>query len=93
MRHPAIFLAHGAPPLLDDELWMRQLAAWAKALPRPRSILMLSAHWEQAPATLSATTPALVLPMLWWKTGDMPPPLAWLGAALVVAGSGMIFAA
>jgi drug/metabolite transporter (DMT)-like permease len=44
-------------------------------------------------ATLSATTPALVLPMLWWKTGDMPPPLAWLGAALVVAGSGMIFAA
>jgi drug/metabolite transporter (DMT)-like permease len=44
-------------------------------------------------ATLSATTPALVLPILWWKTGDMPPPLAWLGAALVVAGSGMIFAA
>jgi drug/metabolite transporter (DMT)-like permease len=43
-------------------------------------------------ATLSATTPALVLPLLWWKTGDMPPPLAWLGAALVVAGSGMIFA-
>ncbi len=42
-------------------------------------------------ATLSATTPALVLPLLWWKTGDMPPPLAWLGAALVVAGSGMIF--
>jgi 4,5-DOPA dioxygenase extradiol len=52
---PAIFLAHGAPPLLDDELWMRQLAAWGKALPRPKSILMLSAHWEDAPATLSAT--------------------------------------
>jgi drug/metabolite transporter (DMT)-like permease len=43
-------------------------------------------------ATLSATTPALVLPLLWWKTGDMPPVLAWLGTALVVAGSGMIFA-
>jgi drug/metabolite transporter (DMT)-like permease len=43
-------------------------------------------------ATLSATTPALVLPLLWWKTGDIPPALAWLGAALVVAGSGMIFA-
>jgi 4,5-DOPA dioxygenase extradiol len=52
---PAIFLAHGAPPLLDDELWMSQLAAWGKALPRPRSILMLSAHWEEAPATFSAT--------------------------------------
>jgi drug/metabolite transporter (DMT)-like permease len=42
-------------------------------------------------ATLSATTPALVLPILWWKTGDIPPALAWLGAALVVAGSGLIF--
>ncbi len=44
-------------------------------------------------ATLSATTPALVLPLLWWKTGDRPPVLAWLGAALVVVGSGLIFAA
>ncbi len=44
-------------------------------------------------ATLSATTPALVLPMLWWKTGDRPPMLAWLGAGLVVVGSGLIFAA
>jgi drug/metabolite transporter (DMT)-like permease len=43
-------------------------------------------------ATLSATTPALVLPILWWKTGDIPPALAWLGAVLVVAGSGLIFA-
>jgi len=53
---PTIFLAHGAPPLLDDELWMRELADWSKALPRPRSILMLSAHWEARPATHSATT-------------------------------------
>ena len=53
-RMPVIFLAHGAPMLLDDELWMKQLAAWAQALPRPKSILMVSAHWEEAPATLSA---------------------------------------
>lgn len=44
-------------------------------------------------ATLSAATPALVLPMLWLKTGDRPPAMAWVGAALVVAGSGMIFTA
>jgi drug/metabolite transporter (DMT)-like permease len=43
-------------------------------------------------ATLSATTPALVLPLLWWKTGDRPPLLAWVGAGLVVVGSGLIFA-
>jgi len=56
MRTPAIFMAHGAPMLLDDELWMRELAGWSKQLARPRSILMLSAHWEEEPATLSATT-------------------------------------
>ncbi len=43
-------------------------------------------------ATLSATTPALLLPLLWWKTGDRPPALAWVGAGLVVIGSGLIFA-
>src|SRR3954468_3296642 len=52
---PSIFLAHGAPPLLDDALWVAELAAWAKALPRPRSVLMISAHWEAKPATLAAT--------------------------------------
>jgi len=65
-RTPAIFLAHGAPPLLDDELWMSQLAAWGQALPRPRSILMVSAHWERAPATLSATKP---VPLVYDFTG------------------------
>ena len=55
MRMPAIFAAHGAPVLLDDAVWMGELAAWAKAMPRPQSILMISAHWEQRPATLGAT--------------------------------------
>ena len=54
---PAIFAAHGAPILLDDDVWVGELAAWAKALPRPESILMISAHWEQRPATLGATSP------------------------------------
>lgn len=52
---PALFLAHGAPMLLDDALWMQELDGWARALPRPRSILIVSAHWEERPATLSAT--------------------------------------
>lgn len=54
-RMPSIFLAHGAPPLLDDAGWVRELANWAAALPRPKSILMLSAHWEERPVTLGAT--------------------------------------
>jgi 4,5-DOPA dioxygenase extradiol len=52
---PALYLGHGAPPLLDDELWTSQLAAWSKDLPRPRAILIVSAHWESAPLTLGAT--------------------------------------
>lgn len=52
---PVIFAAHGAPILLDDAQWMGELAAWAKAMPRPSSVLMISAHWEQRPTTLGAT--------------------------------------
>lgn len=54
-RMPSIFVAHGAPVLLDDQAWMAELAAWAKAMPTPKSILMVSAHWEERPATLGAT--------------------------------------
>jgi len=54
-RMPSIFLAHGAPPLLDLPGWVSELHAWAGALPRPRAVLMLSAHWERRPVTLAAT--------------------------------------
>lgn len=57
MRMPVIFAAHGAPVLLDDEVWMAELAAWAKAMPKPAAVLMISAHWEQRPTTLGATRP------------------------------------
>jgi 4,5-DOPA dioxygenase extradiol len=52
---PVIFAAHGAPVLLDDDVWMLELASWAKAMPKPKSILMISAHWEERPVKLGAT--------------------------------------
>ena len=52
---PVLFLAHGAPILLDDAGWVGELASWAKKLPRPESVLMVSAHWEKRPAALGAT--------------------------------------
>ncbi|HWC84701.1 MAG TPA: class III extradiol ring-cleavage dioxygenase [Pseudonocardiaceae bacterium] len=55
-RMPAVYLSHGAPPLADDELWPGQLAAWAKRLPRPKAVLVVSAHWEEAPLAVGATT-------------------------------------
>jgi 4,5-DOPA dioxygenase extradiol len=60
-RMPAIYLGHGAPPLVDDPLWVIQLEAWARAMPRPRAILMVSAHWESAPLTIGATSDAAPL--------------------------------
>jgi 4,5-DOPA dioxygenase extradiol len=53
---PALFLSHGAPPLVDDETWVSQLARWAAELPRPEAILVVSAHWEAAPLTIGSTT-------------------------------------
>ncbi|MFD7504449.1 dioxygenase [Streptomyces sp. NPDC059850] len=53
---PALYLSHGAPPLADDPVWPGQLAAWAAELSRPTAILMISAHWEEAPLAIGATT-------------------------------------
>ncbi|MCC6332655.1 MAG: dioxygenase [Myxococcales bacterium] len=54
-RLPSLFLAHGAPILLDMPGWVSELKAWADALPKPKAILILSAHWEERPLTLGAT--------------------------------------
>ena len=54
-RMPALYIGHGAPPLLDDPLWSGQLKQLAADLPRPKGILIVSAHWEAAPLSLSAT--------------------------------------
>ena len=47
--------AHGAPVLLDDKVWMAEFGAWARAMPTPKAVLVVSAHWEQRPTTLGAT--------------------------------------
>ena len=52
---PIIFAAHGAPILLDDASWMGERKSWADGMPRPKGILMVSAHWEERPTTLGAT--------------------------------------
>jgi 4,5-DOPA dioxygenase extradiol len=54
-RMPALYVSHGAPPLMDDALWPGQLADWARDLPRPKAILTVSAHWEEAPLMIGAT--------------------------------------
>ncbi len=41
--------------------------------------------------TLAATTPVMMLPLLWFRTGEPPAFGSWLGAILTVVGSGILF--
>lgn len=52
---PSIYLSHGAPPLLEDGPWMRELFDWAAGMPKPKAVLIVSAHWESAPLSVSGT--------------------------------------
>ncbi|MFZ2291107.1 MAG: class III extradiol ring-cleavage dioxygenase [Corynebacterium casei] len=52
---PALFVSHGAPPTLDDAEWLGYLNEWSESLPKPRAVVMISAHWENAPVAISAS--------------------------------------
>jgi 4,5-DOPA dioxygenase extradiol len=52
---PSLYISHGAPPLFEDSPWMAQLHDWARAIPRPKAIVIVSAHWEAAPTAISST--------------------------------------
>ena len=60
---PALYIGHGAPMLLDDELWTSQLKSIAEQVEKPKAILIVSAHWESAPVTLS--NPAAGTPLVY----------------------------
>ncbi len=87
MTLPALYLSHGAPPLLDDELWKSQLVDWAEQIQKPKGILVISAHWENAPVAISSTTANT--PLIYDFGGFAPrfynekyatPDAAWLGS-------------
>ena len=61
-RMPALYIGHGAPPLLDDPLGPASSPPGRRP-PRPKAILIVSAHWESAPVSLSRQrrTPGLRL--------------------------------
>ena len=52
---PALFVSHGAPPVLDDPQWLDDLFTWSQSMPKPRGIVVVSAHWESAPVAISAS--------------------------------------
>lgn len=50
---PSMFVSHGAPFTLDDPQWLGDLFDWTRSIPKPRAIVVVSAHWEHAPAAIS----------------------------------------
>ena len=42
-------------------------------------------------STLSATSPVIILPLLWLRTGQRPSLLSWFGALLAICGLALIF--
>jgi 4,5-DOPA dioxygenase extradiol len=62
-RLPTLFISHGSPMLaVQDSPARRFLLELGKSLPRPRAILVASAHWEtrQAPALSLAVQPETI---------------------------------
>lgn len=63
---PVLFIAHGAPILLDSKSWVSELAAWSTRIAKPRAIVVLSAHWERAPLAIGTTR---TLPLIYDFSG------------------------
>ena len=56
-RIPSVFVGVGSPRQMWDEEWCAELKQWADTMPRPKAILLFSAHWLHYPVTLGATKP------------------------------------
>lgn len=56
-KMPVLFVGHGSPMniVLDND-FTRSLAAWGRRLPRPRAILVVSAHWLTDGTFVTCTT-------------------------------------
>lgn len=53
---PVVFVSHGAPTLALDPVAGADFSRLAAAMPRPRAVLVVSAHWLDTPATLGTRT-------------------------------------
>ncbi|MDB5773848.1 MAG: dioxygenase [Burkholderia sp.] len=72
-RLPTLFISHGSPMLaLDDSPARQFLLGLGKSLPRPKAIIVVSAHWESmgAPAVSLASQPETI-----HDFGGFPPAL------------------
>ena len=69
---PVIFVSHGAPTLaIDPGRTGAAFAEFGKSLPRPKAILVVSAHWDTAAPEVSAA----LVPETIHDFGGFPPQL------------------
>ncbi len=67
---PALYIGHGAPMLLDDPLWSSEIAGITHKFEKPKAILIVSAHWEAAPISISS--PVAGTPLVYDFSGFAP---------------------
>lgn len=85
---PVVFVSHGAPTLALDRVAGADFARLFAALPRPRAILALSAHWLDAPPTIGTVTARPLLhdyagfPPALGRVRHTAPAAAWLAPRL-----------
>lgn len=73
MAFPALFVSHGAPSAaLENDAYTRALGAWARGRPRPRAVVVVSAHAEaRGPVRVNAA----LRPSLMYDFYGFPPAL------------------
>ena len=67
---PALYIGHGSPMLLDDPLWSSEIAAITEKFEKPNVIVIVSAHWESAPISISS--PVAGTPLVYDFSGFAP---------------------
>ena len=74
--------------LSDEETIAEYLTA---ALDDPNPDAVSYTHLDVYKRQLSATSPVMILPLLWLRTGQRPTLMSLTGALLAVAGLALIF--
>lgn len=98
---PSLFVSHGAPDLaLAEHPAASFLAQLGAALPRPKAILVVSAHWERhAPAITTSPSPVTIHDFAGWPRalydlGYPAPGAPWLAGRVagLLAAQGLSLA-